>query len=347
MDARVDTMNAVTRSSVIILVGLMALSLFPLSAGEPSIESVSLSPEFPVAGDSISCERINQSSDTVMIYYIWYSNTTVVLEGWEESILPGANVTAGASIRVEAVPSNGTANGTMVSSDTITVGEVDPQSTVDTDGDGWTDDVDIDDDDDYFFDEDEINKYGTDPLDPQSHPPDNDEDRIADDEDTDDDNDGVMDDGLDGQSGTSDDDAFPTDPAVAHDTDGDGKPDDWLDGKSAADSTSGFNDSDIDEDDDGDGMPDQWELAHGLNPLYPGDATQDLDSDGVSNIEEFEQNTDPSFTNDLDIGSDENGIGPFIIPIILVVLALVVVIMLIGMKRKGEDDEMDEGARRN
>lgn len=58
------------------------------------------------------------------------------------------------------------------------------------------------------------------------------------------------------------------------DTDGDGIPDS------------------TDTDDDGDGIPDDYELAHGLNPLYAGDAGQDLDGDGLTNLEEYLQGTD-------------------------------------------------------
>jgi hypothetical protein len=47
------------------------------------------------------------------------------------------------------------------------------------------------------------------------------------------------------------------------------------------------------QDSDGDGMPDDWEIAHGLNPHDPSDATTDLNGDGYTNIEEFINGTDP------------------------------------------------------
>ena len=45
-------------------------------------------------------------------------------------------------------------------------------------------------------------------------------------------------------------------------------------------------------DDDGDGMPDYWEALNGLNPLV-NDAMSDADYDGLTNVEEFQKNTDP------------------------------------------------------
>lgn len=48
-----------------------------------------------------------------------------------------------------------------------------------------------------------------------------------------------------------------------------------------------------DPDDDEDGMPDEWELAYGLDPLDPADASLDSDWDGVTNLAEFQGETDP------------------------------------------------------
>lgn len=49
---------------------------------------------------------------------------------------------------------------------------------------------------------------------------------------------------------------------------------------------------DYDPDSDGDGLTDKVELAAGLNPTDPSDATSDEDGDGYSNAEELQMSTD-------------------------------------------------------
>lgn len=110
--------------------------------------------------------------------------------------------------------------------------------------------------------------YGTDPYNAESHPPDQDGDKIADPEDGDIDGDGV----------DNGDDAFPYNVEEALDSDGDGL---------------GNNQ---DADDDGDGFSDELEQEYGTDPLNgdlhpadldgdgtPDDADPDLDGDGVAN----------------------------------------------------------------
>ncbi len=46
-------------------------------------------------------------------------------------------------------------------------------------------------------------------------------------------------------------------------------------------------------DSDSDGMPNDWELAHGLLPDDPSDASTDADIDGMNNLQEFLAGTDP------------------------------------------------------
>jgi hypothetical protein len=87
---------------------------------------------------------------------------------------------------------------------------------------------------------------------------------------------------LDGQ------DAFPDDPAEWQDTDND---------------DIGNN---VDPDDDNDGLPDDWEIQYDLDPLQSNDAASDLDGDTLSNLEEFNLNTNPALTDtDVD-GVDDN-----------------------------------------
>jgi hypothetical protein len=44
---------------------------------------------------------------------------------------------------------------------------------------------------------------------------------------------------------------------------------------------------------DRDGQPDDWEIAHGLDPANPLDATVDSDCDGATNLQEYQAGTDP------------------------------------------------------
>jgi hypothetical protein len=63
-------------------------------------------------------------------------------------------------------------------------------------------------------------------------------------------------------------------------------------------------------DNDGDGMPDWWELAHGLDPLDPGDALLDLDGDGLNNLGEYLAGTDPNNPDSvlrLEVRQNEDG----------------------------------------
>jgi hypothetical protein len=70
------------------------------------------------------------------------------------------------------------------------------------------------------------------------------------------------------------------------DTDGDGLTD--------GDEVNSFGTSPILVDTDADFMPDDFEISYGLDPLDAGDAEMDLDNDGLSNLEEFQQNSDPT-----------------------------------------------------
>jgi hypothetical protein len=87
--------------------------------------------------------------------------------------------------------------------------------------------------------------------------------------DSDDDNDGVLD-AVD---------AFPLDATETADTDGD------LIGNNA------------DTDDDNDGLPDTYEQANGLDLLDADDAELDKDGDGLTNLDEFNNNTNPQLAD--------------------------------------------------
>ncbi|MCD6108630.1 MAG: hypothetical protein J7J89_04070, partial [Thermoplasmata archaeon] len=46
-------------------------------------------------------------------------------------------------------------------------------------------------------------------------------------------------------------------------------------------------------DTDSDGMPDKWEIDYNLDPTDPNDASSDPDNDGYTNIEEYQNGTNP------------------------------------------------------
>jgi RHS repeat-associated protein len=130
----------------------------------------------------------------------------------------------------------------------------DPQESSDNDGDGQGDNADADDDNDGYLDVVELDQ-STNPLDPQSTPPDQDQDLIPDSDDSDRDGDGV----------DNDDDSFPDDGDEQVDSDQDGLGDN------------------ADDDDDDDGYSDALEAEYLTNPLDASSTPPDLDNDGLPN----------------------------------------------------------------
>ena len=85
---------------------------------------------------------------------------------------------------------------------------------------------------------------------------------------------------------------------VIADSDNDDIPDD-VDNCPANSNTSqndldrDFAGDECDADDDGDQMDDAWELSFNLNPFSPADANEDPDNDGKTNLQEFQEMTNP------------------------------------------------------
>jgi hypothetical protein len=138
-----------------------------------------------------------------------------------------------------------------------------------------------------------------------------------------------------------------------HDTDSDGIPDlvemEW--GLSIDDPSDGKEDPDadgmsnaleyangtlpFDDDTDDDGMPDGWEDSHGLDPKTPS-AENDADGDGKTDLEEFQEGTDPLVKKK----KDNDGISPIliIIPIILILIGIGIGIFLVMRNKKNKEE---------
>ncbi|WP_434340403.1 hypothetical protein [Motilimonas cestriensis] len=92
-----------------------------------------------------------------------------------------------------------------------------------------------------------------------------------------------------------------TNPNLA-DTDNDGE----LDGTDVAPTNALYR-----LDQDKDGLPDEWEIANQLSDVNSNDAHEDFDSDGLTNLEEFQQGTNPHHPDsDLDGVFDGEDFAP-------------------------------------
>jgi hypothetical protein len=133
-------------------------------------------------------------------------------------------------------------------------------------------------------------------------------------------------------------DEFDDNPAAWRDSDGDGMPDEL---NQRADNPTNLRE---DTDDDNDGMADWWEEKYGFDPLDPSDADGDADGDGYSNLEEYQEETDPTDKDDF---PDEDGLLTedlfmYLIIIIVVVVVLVVVAVVMVKRKKPEEEEAPE-----
>jgi hypothetical protein len=163
---------------------------------------------------------------------------------------------------------------------------------LDTDGDGYLDEVDAFSNNPTQWNDTDGDGYGDNPSgsNPDAFP--NDSTQWLD---TDGDGYG------DNQSGNNPD-VYPNDPTQWMDTDGDGygdnsdgtnpdafptDPTEWKDNDN---DSIGDN---ADRDDDNDDMPDEWELKYGLNTTDSLDAIMDIDGDGFSNLAEYNDGRNP------------------------------------------------------
>ena len=142
--------------------------------------------------------------------------------------------------------------------------DFDPTESVDTDGDGIGNNSDSDDDNDAVID-----TSDNCPSNSNDNQANFDGDSQGDACDTDDDNDGWTD-TAENSCGTVALDNL----SVPEDTDGD------------------LSCNVVDTDDDNDQLPDSWEELYGLDTLY-NDAGDDMDSDGFTNLQEYQNGTDP------------------------------------------------------
>jgi len=82
-------------------------------------------------------------------------------------------------------------------------------------------------------------------------------------------------------------------------------------------------------DTDGDGMPDGWEIAYGLDPLDPRNASTDADGDGINNLLEYLHDLDPHHIDPGGEDSDGDGL-------------IYLVEMMLGTDPNHEDSDGDE-----
>jgi outer membrane protein assembly factor BamB len=85
--------------------------------------------------------------------------------------------------------------------------------------------------------------------------------------------------------------------------------------------------SPLSSDSDQDNMPDAWEIENGLNPLLD-DSSKDPDSDGYTNIEEYQNGTNPFV---FDPHPTSSGVAGFPMDLLLVGIGVSAIVLLVGI----------------
>jgi hypothetical protein len=251
----------------------------------PVVTNVAIQPEVPTTLDNLVATYTYHDPDgdpESGTKLRWYLNGKLQSAYNDKVQIPASITQEDQCWHFTVEPSDGITFGTIVASAPVIIQPPPIPPVIDTDGDGVPDDEDafpedptqwLDSDGDGYGDNITGNNPDMFPDDPTEW------------------ND------LDGDGYGDNSDAFPQDPTEWQDTDGDSygdnsdafpqDPTEWCDFDN-----DGQGDN-ADPDDDNDNMPDDWELKHEFNPRNATDAEEDADSDGYTNREECEGDSNP------------------------------------------------------
>jgi hypothetical protein len=102
------------------------------------------------------------------------------------------------------------------------------------------------------------------------------------------------------------------------------------------------------DDSDNDGMPDWWEDTYKLDPYDASDAGQDIDDDGMTNLEEYQQGTNPTISNQQQPDGDQKksddekeGANFEVILVIIIIVAILLAVFFNIQKRKKKNGPID------